>query len=182
MHPKSWVGRSPGHRGSWEREASTWMMTGEHFPGVRCELCIQAFMDEGTERHQCILSHPPTASGTTGLHMASGSQAPVKPGELDKARNPSRADLQERVSLWPLVGEDPQWALGQKADTLPGLESFHTPQRNASDILRPLYLPVHRVIVGSAGWGLCQLKQTPGRRVHSGDQHGLLEGRERRSH
>ena len=114
--------------------------------------------------------------------MVSESQAPVKPGELYKAWNPSRADLQERGSLRPVVGEDPLWVLGQKADTLPGLESSHTPQRNSSGILGTLHLPVHRVIVGSACWGLGQLKQTPGRRVHSGDQGGLLRGRERRSH
>ena len=113
--------------------------------------------------------------------MVSESQAPAKPGELYKAWNPSRADLQERGSLRPVVGKDPSWVLGQKADTLPGLESFHTPQRNFSGILGRLQLPVHRVIVGSACWGLGQLKQTPGRRVHSGDQGGLLKGRERRS-
>lgn len=34
LHSESWVGRSPGHRGSQKKEARTQVMTGEHFPGA----------------------------------------------------------------------------------------------------------------------------------------------------
>lgn len=63
------------------------------------------------------------------------------------------------------MGEDTQWVLGQRADTLPGPKSFQTPQRSASAILRPLHLPVRRAMVGSACLRLCQLKRTPDRKV-----------------